>query len=66
MQGYRTDFPQYEKEDLSKHVPGLSPEGLDLLEQMLVHDPNRRISAKDALKHPYLADVVDPTKVTTK
>jgi len=43
-------------------VPGLSPEGLDLLEAMLVHDPNKRISAKEALKHPYLKDVPDEIK----
>jgi serine/threonine protein kinase len=28
---YKTDFPIYEKEDLSNHVPGLSADGLDLL-----------------------------------
>ena len=52
----------YEAENLSNHVPGLSPEGLDWLERMLVHDPNKRISAKDAMKHPYLADVPNEIK----
>jgi serine/threonine protein kinase len=47
---------------LSKFVPGLSAEGLDLLELMLIHDPLKRISAKEALKHPYLKDVPDAIK----
>ena len=58
LSGYKADFPVHQKEDLSDYV-GLPAEGLDLLEQMLVHDPNKRISAKEALKHPYLADVPD-------
>jgi len=62
LAGYKADFPVYEKEDLAHHVPGLDAEGLDLLEQMLVHDPNKRISAKDALKHPYLKDVPSEIK----
>ena len=43
-------------------MPGLSADGLDLLERMLVHDPNKRISAKDAMKHPYLKDVPSEIK----
>jgi len=62
LSGYKNDFPVYEQEDLSKHVPGLSADGLDLLERMLVHDPNKRISAKDAMKHPYLKDVPSEIK----
>jgi len=38
-------------------VQGLDAEGIDLLEKMLVHDPMKRISAKEALLHPYLKDV---------
>lgn len=32
-------------------------EGLDLLDEMLVFDPSRRITAAEALKHPYFADL---------
>ena len=47
---------------MSSYFPGLAPEGLDLMEKMLVHNPNARISAKEAMKHPYLADVPDAIK----
>ena len=34
---------------------------IDLLERMLVFDPKKRITATDALAHPYLAPYHDPT-----
>lgn len=34
-------------------VPGLDPVGLSLLERMLVFDHPKRISANEALRHPY-------------
>ena len=43
-------------------MPGLDPEGLDLLDRMLKSNPADRITAKDALKHPYLAEVPEEFK----
>lgn len=36
---------------------GMPAEGLELLTRMLQYDPARRISAKDALDHPFFADL---------
>lgn len=33
--------------------PTLDPQGIDLLQRMLVYDPKERITAKQALQHPY-------------
>ncbi|CAH8362926.1 unnamed protein product [Eruca vesicaria subsp. sativa] len=47
------EYPKWEPQDLSLAVPSLSPEGVDLLTNMLRYNPAERISAKAALDHPY-------------
>lgn len=43
-------------------VPGLGELGLDLLDKMLKSNPAERITAKDAMEHPYLKDVDEAIK----
>ncbi|PWY90833.1 Pkinase-domain-containing protein [Aspergillus heteromorphus CBS 117.55] len=40
--------------------PGVDDDAIDLLGKMLIIDPNKRISAADALMHPYMAMYHDP------
>lgn len=41
---------------LPSHIP---PSALDLLDKLLVLDPSKRMTAEEALKHRFLADI-DP------
>ena len=41
--------------DYSQLFPGLNVEGLDLIERMLQSNPKNRITAEEALMHPYFA-----------
>ncbi|PAA69332.1 hypothetical protein BOX15_Mlig000451g2 [Macrostomum lignano] len=45
---------------LASVCPGASPTALDLLKRMLTLDPTKRVSAAEALEHPYLAAYHDP------
>lgn len=59
------DLPEYKKESFPRHkgkglgavLPTLDAKGLDLLSKMLKFDPLERISAVDAMKHPYFSDL---------
>ncbi|DAZ99174.1 TPA: hypothetical protein N0F65_008207 [Lagenidium giganteum] len=44
-----------QKVEWSAVFPEANPEGLDLLDKLLQFDPARRITAKEALDHPYLS-----------
>ncbi|KFP26702.1 Cyclin-dependent kinase 3, partial [Colius striatus] len=51
---YKKEFPQWTRKEMKEIVPNLDEDGTDLLVQLLLYDPSRRISAKAALNHQYL------------
>ena len=46
--------PKVRFEDI---LPGIEEDALDLLRKLLEYDPTKRISAEEALAHPYFADL---------
>jgi len=50
---YSNKFPNFSPKKIEEIVPGLDSNGINLLKSMLQYDPNKRISAKQALLHPY-------------
>jgi len=67
---YKENFPVYPAQPLKKVCRRLDNVGLELLGRMLQFDPSKRISAENAMKHPYFKDlklappkkVADPSK----
>ncbi|XP_058223836.1 mitogen-activated protein kinase homolog MMK2-like [Rhododendron vialii] len=56
---YVKQLPRYPKQQFSARFPNMSPLALDLLEKMLVFDPNKRITVDEALCHPFLSSLHD-------
>lgn len=56
---YKASFPKWAPQPLTKTLKELrnDPDALDLLQKMLVYEPSKRISAREALKHPYFDEV---------
>jgi cyclin-dependent kinase len=59
---YKGNFPMYPSQPLKKIVRKLDTAGIDLLAKMLQFDPAKRISAEQAMKHPYFKDLKLATK----
>ena len=48
---FKQTFPQFKPKGLNSYCSLLDENGLDLLSKMIVYDPCKRISAKNALNH---------------
>ena len=49
------------RKDFTVEFPGVSPVAIDLLEKLLATQPGDRLTAEQALEHPYFADLHEPT-----
>lgn len=51
MTEYKSKFPKWDYENIPDVI--MNHEGYDLFKHLMVYDPNLRISAKNAMQHPY-------------
>lgn len=56
---YLRKMPKKKPRPLKDLIPGAGKTCIDLIEKMMIFNPERRISAADSLKHPYLAHLYD-------
>jgi len=54
---YRDVFPSWAPRNMGEILPALDADGIDLLHLMLRYNPSDRISAKEALRHPWFNDL---------
>lgn len=51
---FSLEFPKWKKQHLDGIIKNIPVGALDLLEKLLRYDPSKRITAVEALSHPYL------------
>jgi len=61
---YKTSFPKWQVQDIANVINQhhLEVEGMNLLRRMLIYNPERRVTAKDALYNSYFKDVKLPAQ----
>ncbi|XP_044066279.1 STKc_p38 domain-containing protein isoform X1 [Siniperca chuatsi] len=59
-QSYVQGLPPQRKKNFKEVFPSMDENAVDLLEKMLLLDPETRLTAKQGLSHPFLAEYHDP------
>ncbi len=58
LRDFNRSVPNWPPKPLHRVFHALPPQGLDLLHRLLTYDPRQRITAREALRHPFLLDSV--------
>ncbi|KAL5704724.1 mitogen-activated protein kinase [Ranunculus cassubicifolius] len=58
---YIKSLPYSPRISLGRLYPNANPLAIDLLQRMLIFDPSKRISVIEALQHPYMAALYNPS-----
>lgn len=56
------DFPEKQGSGLSKLIPQY-PDAIDIISKLLIYNHNHRLSAGQALKHPYFKELRDQDRL---
>lgn len=56
---WNESFPVWPQLQISRFVPDFCTQGIDLIERLLTLDPKTRLSARQALQHPYLEGMAE-------
>ncbi|KAF7730238.1 cyclin-dependent serine/threonine protein kinase [Apophysomyces ossiformis] len=54
---YKYDFELFARQPLETLLPKLDAQGIDLLKRLLEYPPEKRITASEALQHPYFDEL---------
>lgn len=57
---YVERYPYPKECSFQQRFPGVDPVAVDLMEKMLEMIPDKRITADEAMNHPYLRDLIEP------
>eukprot|EP00191_Tetraselmis_sp_GSL018_P004668 CAMPEP_0177599674 /NCGR_PEP_ID=MMETSP0419_2-20121207/13129_1 /TAXON_ID=582737 /ORGANISM="Tetraselmis sp., Strain GSL018" /LENGTH=410 /DNA_ID=CAMNT_0019092443 /DNA_START=457 /DNA_END=1690 /DNA_ORIENTATION=- len=56
------NFPPKEGTGIEKLIPHVNPECVELITKLLAYNPDDRLSARQALRHPYFKEIRDQEK----
>eukprot|EP01065_Artemidia_motanka_P000285 TRINITY_DN1011_c0_g1_i1.p1 TRINITY_DN1011_c0_g1~~TRINITY_DN1011_c0_g1_i1.p1 ORF type:complete len:429 (+),score=146.86 TRINITY_DN1011_c0_g1_i1:88-1287(+) len=59
-QRYIKKKSQRQRTDFKKLFPQADPQGIDIMDRMLVFHPSKRLTVEAGLEHPYLSELHDP------
>ena len=62
LPNFKSTFPKFRGKKPSEEFKTFNELEIDLVMQMIALDPCKRITARQALKHPYFEDI-DPSRV---
>lgn len=65
LSDFKPTFPKFKGMPMNEHTPTLNELEVDLLAGLVALDPNKRISALQAMHHPYF-DTLDKSKLVSK
>lgn len=54
---YHNVFPKWAPKSLSTVCPNMDPQAIEVMSMMLIYNPAKRITAKEALMHPWFNDI---------